>query len=417
MDQKTIKDIPQKDLANKKVLVRVDFNVPLEKSGNTVTVSNDLRIKAALPTIKYLIESKALVTLVSHLGRPKGVEDTLRMDPVAKKLSELLGKNIIKLNDCIGPEVESKIASLSGGDVCLLENVRFYKEETKNDTEFARKLAKPHNIFVNDAFGTSHRAHASTAGVTAYLSPSLAGFLLEKEVDSLNKILQNPIRPFTTILGGSKVSSKIEVIKQIIPKVDTLLIGGAMAFTFVKFKGGEIGNSIFEAELLPVISEINKLKEDYAVALILPTDMLCAKSECFETRFKKEDLKIFPIDKIPNGYTGLDIGPESIKSFQKLISQSKTLFWNGPMGMFENPLFLEGTKGVANALVESTKNKCITVVGGGDSVSAIEDLKIPFSSFTHVSTGGGASIEFVEGKILPGISCLDKKDSYSTAKK
>lgn len=402
MDQTTIKDIPQKDLENKKVLVRVDFNVPLENG----QISNDLRIRASLPTIKYLIESKAIVVLVSHLGRPKGFDSKLKMDPVALKLSELLGKKVLKLNDSIGPEVESSIENLKPGDVCLLENIRFYPEEEKNDPDFARKLAKPFNIYVNDAFGTSHRAHASTAGVCAYLHPSLSGLLLEKEVDSLNKVLKNPTRPFTTILGGSKISSKIEVIKQLIPKVDTLLIGGAMAFTFIKASGGEIGDSLYEEKFIPLVKELNALKEEHSVALVLPTDMMCRRNET-----AKGEINIYPIDKIPNGYVGLDIGPETIKKFTKMIGQSKTLFWNGPLGMFEDDKFMGGTKAVANALVEATKKKSITVIGGGDSIFALEKLNISFDSFTHVSTGGGASMEFIEGKTLPGIACLDRKIS------
>ncbi len=409
MDQLTIKDIPQKNLENKRVLVRVDFNVPIEKKDGQTLITNDLRIKASIPTIKYLVESKAKVTLVSHLGRPKGFDSDLKMDPIAKRLSELLGKPVKKINDSIGPEVQKIIDSLQNGDICLLENVRFYKEEEKNDPDFARNLAKPFEIYVNDAFGTSHRAHASTAGVCAYLSPCLSGLLLQKEVDSLSKILINQIRPFTAIIGGSKISSKINVLERLIPKVDTLLIGGAMAFTFIKAKGGEIGESLYEESALPLIKDINLLKEEHAVALILPEDMVCAKKEDLDTKKSNKELHIYSIDKIPKGYMGLDIGPKSAEKFAKLISQSKTLFWNGPMGMFEDDQFMNGTKTIAEALVDITKKKSVSVVGGGDSVSAIEKLNIPFDSFSHVSTGGGASIEFIEGKPLPGITCLDKK--------
>lgn len=411
MEQLTIKDIPQLNLENKKVLVRVDFNVPTEKKDNKIIITNDLRIRASLPTIQYLISAKAKITLVSHLGRPKGFDSDLKMDPVSERLSQLLGKKVIKLNDSIGPEVQTAIDNLKAGEVCLLENIRFYKEEEKNDPDFARNLAKPFEIYVNDAFGTSHRAHASTAGVCAYLSPCLAGLLLRKEVDSLSKVLTSPVRPFTTILGGSKISSKIEVIKQLIPKVDTLLIGGAMAFTFVKAVGGKIGDSLFEEKFIPTIKEIDALKEEYAVAVILPEDMICVKKEDFEAKTPNKELHIHPIDKIPDGYIGLDIGPKTCEKFVKMISQSKTLFWNGPMGMFEDHQFMGGTKAIADALVDSTKKKSTTVVGGGDSVSAIEDLKLSFDMFSHVSTGGGASIEFIEGKTLPGIACLDKKVS------
>lgn len=414
MDQLTIKDIPKKNLENKNILVRVDFNVPQEKKDGQTIITNDLRIKASIPTINYLIESKAKVTLVSHLGRPKGFDNELKMDTVAKRLSRLLGKNVLKLNDSIGTEIQSAIKNLMPGDVCLLENIRFYKEEEKNDLDFARNLAKPFDIYVNDAFGTSHRAHASTAGVCAFLSPCLAGLLLEKEVDSLNKILTNPTRPFTTILGGSKISSKIEVLKQLIPKVDTLLIGGAMAFTFIRAKDGEIGDSLHEEKFIPLINELDNLKEEHAVALTLPEDIVCAKKDDVDNKRANKELHIYPINKIPKGYMGLDIGPKTIEKFVKMISQSKTLFWNGPMGMFEDDQFTGGTKAIAEALVDVTKKKSVTVVGGGDSISAIEKFKIPFNSFSHISTGGGASIEFVEGKTLPGIACLDKKVSITT---
>lgn len=409
MNQLTVKDIPQKNLENKKVLVRVDFNVPLEKKNDQVFITNDLRIRASLSTIKYLIESKAKVTLVSHLGRPSGFDNDLKMDPIAIRLSELLGKKVLKLNDSIGPEVERAIDKLIPGEICLLENIRFYKEEEKNDSDFARKLAKPFNIYVNDAFGSCHRAHASTSGVCAYLSLCLAGLLLQKEVDSLNEVLTNPTRPFTTILGGSKISTKIEVLKQLIPKVDTLLIGGAMAFTFIKAKGGEIGDSLYEDKCIPLIKEIETLKEEQAIALELPQDMVCAKKEDLDNKKPNKEIHIYPIGKIPKGYAGLDIGPKTIEKFVKMIGQSKTLFWNGPVGMFEDDQFIGGTKTIAESLVQVTKKKSITVVGGGDSVSALEKLNIPFNSFTHVSTGGGAAIEFIEGKTLPGISCLDKK--------
>ncbi len=409
MEQVTIKDIAQKDLENKRILVRVDFNVPTEKKDGKIFITNDLRIRASLPTIQYLIQSKAKITLVSHLGRPKGFDSDLKMDPIGERLSELLGKKVLKLNDSVGPEVQAVVKDLTPGDVCLLENIRFYKEEEKNDSDFARNLAKPFEMYLNDAFGTSHRAHASTAGVCAFLSPCLAGLLLQKEVDSLSKILTNPVRPFTTILGGSKISSKIEVIKQLLLKVDTLLIGGAMAFTFIKAKGGNIGNSLYEEKFIPLIKELDALTEEYAVAMVLPEDMLCVKKEDLESKKTSKELSVYPINKIPDGYIGLDIGPKTVEKFVKMISQSKTLFWNGPMGMFEDAQFINGTKTIAEALVESTKKKSITVVGGGDSVTALEDLKISFDLFTHVSTGGGASIEFIEGKTLPGIACLDKK--------
>lgn len=411
MDTLTLKDIPKKDLENKKVIVRVDFNVPLAKKDGKITIANDVRIKESLPTIKYLIEAKAKIALVSHLGRPKGFDSELKMDHVAERLSQLLGKKVVKLNDSIGPEVEAQIEKLNPGDICLLENIRFYKEEENNDPDFARKLAKPFNIFINDAFGTSHRAHASTAGIAAYLNPCASGFLLEKEVTVLSKILTNPIRPFTTILGGSKISTKIEVIKNLLPKVDTILVGGAMAFTFIKAKGGEIGDSLYEEKCLPFIEELKKLEEEHAVAIILPEDMLCAPSSVLSRQSSalKKDLQVHPINKIPQSFAGFDIGPNTIKKFTKLISQSKTLFWNGPMGMFENDDFMTGTREIANALVEVTKKHATTVIGGGDSVSALEKLGISFNLFSHVSTGGGACIEFIEGKNLPGISCLDKK--------
>ena len=415
MDQLTIKDIQKEKLQSKKILVRVDFNVPIEKKDGQLLITNDLRIKASIPTIKYLTGCGAKVVLVSHLGRPKGFDSELKMDPVAKRLSELFGKKVLKLNDSIGPEVEKAIENLKPGDVCLLENIRFYKEEEANDSEFARKLAKPFDIYVNDAFGTSHRAHASTAGISAFLNPCLAGLLLEKEVDSLNKVLKNPVRPFTTVLGGSKISTKIEVLKQLIPKVDTILIGGAMAFTFIKAKGGEIGNSLFEEKFISMIKEIERLKEEHAVALVLPEDMICSESSPLVAgrSLPKKELHVYPVDKIPKGFAGLDIGPKTIEKFVKMISQSKTIFWNGPVGMFEEDDFMSGTRAVAEALANATKKKSVTVVGGGDSVSALEKLNISFESFTHVSTGGGASMEFIEGKTLPGIACLDKRLSVS----
>lgn len=396
MAKKTILDLKDEELKGKRVLVRVDFNVPI-KNG---VITDDRRIKEALPTIKYLIEKNAKVILVSHLGRPKGFQDDLRLDPVAKRLEELLGKPVKKLNDCVGEEVEKEINSLEEGDVVLLENIRFYKEEEANDPEFAKKLAKLADLYVNDAFGTAHRAHASTAGVANYI-PGVAGLLMKKEIEIMGKALEDPERPFVCILGGAKVSDKIGVIKNLINKVDVLLIGGGMMFTFLKSLGYEIGKSIVEEDKLDLAKELMNLAKEKGVRLILPKDAIVVKEI-------KEDapITVKEVDKFEKDDIGVDIGPKTIEEFREEILKAKTIVWNGPMGIFEIPPFAKGTKAIAEAIAEN-KN-CISIVGGGDSAAAIQMLGLE-DKFTHISTGGGASLEFLEGKELPGVAVLQDK--------
>jgi len=393
MAKKTIKDVDVKD---KRVLVRVDFNVPTDKQGN---ITDDRRIKGALPTIKYLMEHGAKTILVSHLGRPKGVTESLRLDKVAKRLSELLGKKVEKANDVIGEDAKKKVSSLKSGEVLLLENVRFHAEEEKNDEKFAKALADFADVYVNDAFGTAHRAHASTEGVARF-KPGVAGFLMEKEINYLGKALSNPDRPFVAILGGAKVSDKIGVIENLIGKVDTLLIGGGMAFTFLKAMGKNIGKSLLEADKLDLANQLMKKAKEKKVRLILPKDVVV--TEKIEVNAPH---KVVSIDNIPDNMIGVDIGPETVKEFSNIIKQAKTVVWNGPMGVFETKPFDEGTKGIAKALSEC---KGTTIVGGGDSAAAVEQLGFA-EKITHISTGGGASLEFLEGIELPGIKVLQER--------
>ncbi|HOM80225.1 MAG TPA: phosphoglycerate kinase [Armatimonadota bacterium] len=393
MNKKTVRDV---DVAGKRVLVRVDFNVPQDESGQ---ITDDTRIRAALPTIQYLVDHGARTILVSHLGRPKGADDKLRLDPVAARLQELLGRPVQKANDSIGPEVQEQAAKLQDGDVLLLENVRFYKEEEKNDPEFARALASLADLYVNDAFGTAHRAHASTEGV-AHLLPGVAGFLMEKEIDYLGRVLESPERPFVAILGGAKVKDKIGVIENLLPKVDALLIGGAMAFTFVKAQGGEIGDTLLDEASLGVATEMLAKAKERGVRLELPVDALAA-----DAIDANAQTRVVPAGEIPAGWKAVDIGPESAKRFAEVIRGAKTVVWNGPMGIFEIDPFAGGTREVARAMAES---QALTVVGGGDSVAALEELGMA-DQVSHVSTGGGASLEFLEGKVLPGIAALQDK--------
>ncbi len=384
--KKTVRDI---DVKGKKVLVRCDFNVPLD--GDTIT--DDRRITEALPTVRYLLEHGAAVILCSHLGRPKGVTPEFTLAPVAKRLSELLGQNVALLPDCIGPEVTSACAALQPGQVVLLENVRYHPEEEKNDPEFAKQLASVADVYVNDAFGTAHRAHASTEGV-AHLLPGVSGFLIEKELKYLGEALENPGRPFVAILGGSKVKDKITVIDSLLPKVDRLIIGGGMVFTFLKAKGFEIGKSLLDESNLEYAKG---LLAEHGDKLLLPTDVVVAPemSESAPTT-------VVSVDQIPADQGGFDIGPASRTAFAQAIHEAKTAVWNGPMGVFEMAPFAEGTKAVAQALADSS---CTSVIGGGDSAAAIE--KFGFADrVSHVSTGGGASLEFLEGKDLPGIAAL-----------
>jgi len=398
MAKQTIEDIKQ--LNNKRVLVRVDFNVPLDDKQQ---ITDDTRIRAAIPTIKFLIDKGAKVILVSHLGRPKaGPDDKLRLAPVAKRLSELLKLPVNYVKDSIGPAVEAAVGALAPGGVLLLENVRFYKEEEKNDPEFAKKLAALADIYVDDAFGTCHRAHASTEGVTKYLK-GYAGFLMEKEIKFLGRLIENPARPFVAILGGAKISGKIDVILNLINKVDTLIIGGGMAYTFFKARGVSVGNSLVEADKVDLAKEILKKAIDRGIPLMLPIDHVVADK--FDANAQTQ---IVTRAGIPSDWQGMDIGPETITKFGHAIKKAKTIFWNGPMGVFEFPKFANGTLSVAKLVAEATDKGAVSVIGGGDSVAAIEQSGLA-GRMTHISTGGGASLEFVEGKVLPGIACLQDK--------
>ncbi len=406
MAKLTIEDIGN-ELKGKKVFMRVDFNVPLDEKRN---ITSDSRIKAALPSIKYVIEKGGKLILASHLGRPKGgPSPEFSLDVVAKRLSELLGKDVKFANDCIGDKVKSMADSLKEGEVLLLENVRFHKEEEKNDPEFAKKLSELAEIYINDAFGTAHRAHASTEGICKYMKKCAAGFLMQKELKYLGEILENPQRPFLAILGGAKVSDKIMVIENLLNKVNSLIIGGAMAYTFLKAQGKEVGSSLVEDDKISVAKEVLKKAIDKNVAIYLPIDHIVAKRpenvEDFIEGLKQAESKEVLRDTIDVGWEGVDIGPMTIEKFSNAIKKSKTIFWNGPMGVFEVEKFAKGTLEIGKALAESG---AITVVGGGDSASALKKLKLT-DKMTHVSTGGGASMEFIEGKELPGVKALTDK--------
>ena len=395
MNKKTVRDI---DVTGKKVLVRCDFNVPLDKETGKIT--DNRRIRAAIPTIEYLIDHNAKVILCSHLGRPKG-EFNLKysLKPVAEELSKLLGKEVKLAKDVIGEDAEKLTSEIKEGEVVLLENVRFHKEEEENDPEFAKKLASFAEIYVNDAFGTAHRAHASTAGVAGYL-PAVSGFLIEKELEFLGNALDNPERPFVAILGGAKVSDKIGVIENLLDKVDTLIIGGGMAYTFYKAQGHSIGTSICEEDKIDLANDIlNKAKEKN-VEILLPIDNHVSAEYSNEA----EDKYIDSVE-IPEGFMGLDIGPKTIELFKNAIKNAKTVVWNGPLGVTEFSKFEEGTKAIAEALAET---EAVTVIGGGDSAAAVEKFGLA-DKMTHISTGVGASLEFLEGKVLPGIACLNNK--------
>ncbi|QGP92237.1 Phosphoglycerate kinase [Neomoorella glycerini] len=393
MAKLTLKDL---ELNNKRVLVRVDFNVPLEAG----RVTDNTRIRAALPTIQYLIDHDARVILMSHLGRPKGkVKEELRLDPVARELEGLLGRPVHKVNDCIGPEVEAAVAALKPGEVLLLENLRFYPEEEKNDPEFARKLASLADLYVNDAFGAAHRAHASTEGVAHYL-PAAAGFLLQKEIETLGKALADPERPFVAIIGGAKVSDKISVIRNLLTKVDTLIIGGGMANTFLRAKGYAMGKSLVEEDQVPLARELMATAEQQGVKLLLPRDLVVAQE------FKADaPHQVVATSAVPDGWMALDIGPETAREFASALTGARTVVWNGPMGVFEMDPFARGTEAVARAVAAVDG---MTIVGGGDSVAAVEKMGVA-EKIGHISTGGGASLEFLEGKALPGVVALTEK--------
>ncbi len=390
MKKKTVKDI---NVTGKRVLVRVDFNVPLAEG----KVADDTRLRATLPTIQYLLDQGAKVILMSHLGRPRGkVVEELRMNPVAERLSELLGRPVRKLDDCVGDEVKATVAEMQPGDVILLENTRFHPEERKNDPQFAKQLAELAEVFVSDAFGAAHRAHASTVGVAQHL-PAVAGLLMEKELDVLNKALESPERPFAAILGGAKISDKIGVIKNLLPRVDTLLIGGGMANTFLKAKGYEVGESLVEDESLEVAKE---LMERAGEKLILPVDAVVADEFSAEAKSKT-----VPVDEVPEGWRILDVGPRTVELFEKKLAGAKTVIWNGPLGVFEFPKFAAGTKAIARFLAEMDAT---TIIGGGDVVAAVRQAGVA-EEMTHVSTGGGAALEFLEGKELPAVAVLMDK--------
>lgn len=394
MNKKSVRDI---DVSGKKVLVRCDFNVPLDENRK---ITDNRRIVAALPTIQYLLEHNAKVILCSHLGRPKGeAKPEFSLDVVAKELSRLLGKEVALAKDVIGESAKELTNKMKEGDVVLLENVRFHREETDNDPEFAKELASMAEIYVNDAFGTAHRAHASTEGVSHYL-PAVCGFLIEKEIKFMGGALENPKKPFVAILGGAKVSDKIGVIENLLDKVDTLIIGGGMAYTFFKAQGHSIGNSICEEDKVNLAKELMKKAKQKGVKIVLPVDNHITTDYSNDT----ED-KIVNSDDIPDGWEGLDIGPKSIKSFEENLKNAKTIIWNGPLGVCEFPKYEVGTKEVAKAIA---KTDSISIVGGGDSAAAIEKLGLA-KEFSHISTGGGASLEFLEGKTLPGIACLMNK--------
>ncbi len=394
-----MKNINTFDFTNKKVIVRVDFNVPLN---DNLEVTDATRIQAAIPTIKKIAETGSVI-LMSHLGRPKAKEEKFSLKNIVPKLSELLGKEVMFINDCIGKNVKNRISEMENGDVLLLENLRYYPEEKKGDINFAKQLSELADVYVNDAFGTAHRAHASTAIIADFFPENkMFGYLIEGELGSLQKVLENNKKPFTAILGGAKVSSKITVIDKMLEKVDNLIIAGGMTYTFIKARGGKIGNSLVEDEFLETANKLVQKAKDLNVKLILPVDIINADDFA-------EDANIIEtaVDEIKDGWMGLDIGPKTIDMFTKIIKNSSTVLWNGPAGVFEMEKFANGTKQIANALVEATKNGCYTLVGGGDSVAAIKKYKLE-DKVSYVSTGGGAMLEFLEGKDLPGIVAIKK---------
>ncbi|PER12071.1 phosphoglycerate kinase [Bacillus cereus] len=394
MNKKSIRDV---DLKGKRVFCRVDFNVPMKEG----KITDETRIRAALPTIQYLVEQGAKVILASHLGRPKGqVVEEMRLTPVAARLGELLGKNVKKADEAFGPVAQEMVAAMNEGDVLVLENVRFYAGEEKNDAELAKEFAALADIFVNDAFGAAHRAHASTAGIADYL-PAVSGLLMEKELDVLGKALSNPERPFTAIIGGAKVKDKIGVIRHLLDKVDNLIIGGGLAYTFVKALGHEIGLSLCEDDKIELAKEFMQLAKEKGVNFYMPVDVVITE-EFSETA----TTKIVGIDSIPSNWEGVDIGPKTREIYADVIKNSKLVVWNGPMGVFEMTPFAEGTKAVGQALADAEDT--YSVIGGGDSAAAVEKFGMA-DKMSHISTGGGASLEFMEGKELPGVVCLNDK--------
>jgi len=399
--KKSIEDLSDADLKGKKVLIRCDVNVPLD--GKTIT--DDTRIRSSIPTIEYLKGKGAIVSVCSHLGRPKdGPEDKFSLGPCAERMGELLGQEVKLVGDCIGDDVKAAVDGASDGDVLMLENTRFYKEETKNEAGFVEKLAAPFDLYVNDAFGTAHRAHASTEGVTKYLSPSVGGFLLAKELEYLDGAVSNGKKPMAAIVGGSKVSSKITVLEALLDKCDKVIIGGGMVFTFLKAKGLEVGTSLVEDDFIDTAKAVMKKAEDLGKELILPVDIVVAD------KFDKDaETQIVAVDAIPEGWMGLDNGPESTAAQKAALEDCQTVIMNGPMGVFEMEKFNKGTFGIVDILADLSKNKgAITIIGGGDSVAATEQSGRA-GDMSHISTGGGASLELLEGKVLPGVAALDEK--------
>lgn len=386
-------------LKGKRVLVRVDFNVPFDEN---LKITDDIRITSALPTIRKIISEGGRCILMSHLGRPKGAPNPkYSLKPVAVRLGELLDMDVKFASDCVGDQVKAIVNSLRDGDVLLLENLRFHSEEEKNDPAFAEQLAELGDVYINDAFGSAHRAHASTEGVTKFIKVCASGYLMQKELDYLGEAIANPVRPFTAILGGSKISGKIDVIENLLPKVDYLLIGGGMAYTFYKAMGYEIGTSLLETEKVDLAKEMLEKFKTSNAKVLLPKDNVVA------SEFRNESpATIVDSDKIPADKMGLDIGPKTIEEFKKIVLSSKTVIWNGPMGVFEFDNFAKGTDTIASALADATANGAVTVIGGGDSAAAIKKAGLD-DKVTHVSTGGGASLEFLEGKILPGVAALN----------
>lgn len=402
MAKKSVGDLTDEELKGKRVLVRCDLNVPLTK--DTFQVTDDTRIRGSMPTIEYLVKKGAKVILTSHLGRPKGgYEKKFSLAPVVPRLSELLGKPVTLVPDCIGVSVGRAVSEMNDGDVVLLENSRFYKEEEKNVAEFAEKIAMNADLFVNDAFGTAHRAHGSTEGVTKYLSTSVAGFLLQKELDYLQGAVDVPKRPFAAIVGGSKVSTKISVIESMLNKVDKLILGGGMVFTFLKARGVKVGSSLVEDDQLELATKLEGICKEKGVELFLATDVVIADKFAADA-----NNKVVSINDIPDGWMGLDVGPDTIKTIQAGLADCKTVIWNGPMGVFEFDAFAKGTNGIATTLAELTGKGCITIIGGGDSVAAVEKAGLA-DQMSHISTGGGASLELLEGKVLPGVAALMEK--------
>jgi phosphoglycerate kinase len=400
MAKRSLASLGAADLRGKRVLVRVDFNVPLDDAG---AITDDTRIRAALPTIAHLRDNGAKVILAAHFGRPKGqVNEGMRLTQVAARLSDLLGVPVVKTESCIGSDAEAKVGALGEGGVVLLENVRFFAEEEKNEPGFAEKLASLAEVYVNDAFGAAHRAHASTEGVTKFLSPNVAGLLMEKELAYLQGAIDAPKRPLAAIVGGSKVSSKIGVLEALLDKCDKILIGGGMIFTFYKARGLSVGKSLVEEDKLELAKELEAKAAAKGVQMLLPTDVVLADNFSPDA-----NSQIAKIEAIPDGWMGLDIGPDSVKVFQDALADCQTVIWNGPMGVFEFDKFAAGTNAIAHTLADLSAKGAITIIGGGDSVAAVEKVGVA-DKMSHISTGGGASLELLEGKVLPGVAALDE---------